>query len=43
VFEQLQGIKSVPLKYIPNCFAQMNGWTKKSNFEEVKEIIVIDL
>lgn len=28
-------IKAIPLKYIPNCFAQMNGWTKKSNFEEV--------
>ena len=32
---KLQGIKTVPLKYIPNCFAEMNGWAKKSNFEEV--------
>jgi AraC-like DNA-binding protein len=32
---KLQGIRSIPLKYIPNCFAEMNGWTKKSNFEEV--------
>ena len=29
-----QEIKKIPLKYIPNCFAEMNGWTKKSNFEE---------
>jgi AraC-like DNA-binding protein len=28
-------IKIAPLKYIPNCFAEMKGWTKKSNFEEV--------
>ena len=24
-----------PLKYIPNCFAESNGWTKNSNFQEV--------
>ncbi|MEO6489842.1 MAG: AraC family transcriptional regulator [Ferruginibacter sp.] len=24
-----------PLKYVPNCFAENNGWTKNSNFEEV--------
>jgi len=27
-------IKTDPLKHIPNCFAEMNGWTKKSNFQE---------
>ena len=24
-----------PLKYVPNCFAEFNGWTENSNFEEV--------
>jgi len=24
-----------PLKFIPNCFAEAKGWTKKSNFQEV--------
>jgi AraC-like DNA-binding protein len=28
-------IKAAPLKFIPNCFAEKNGWTKKSNFQEV--------
>jgi AraC-like DNA-binding protein len=28
-------IKNAPLKHIPNCFAELNGWTKKSNFQEV--------
>ena len=27
-------IKTEPLKHIPNCFAEMKGWTKKSNFQE---------
>lgn len=27
-------IKAIPLKFIPNCFAESNGWTEKSNFEE---------
>jgi len=31
-----EDIKTAPLKYIPNCFAEMKGWTKKSNFEEVQ-------
>lgn len=26
-----------PLKYVPNCFAEFNGWTENSNFEEVQE------
>jgi AraC-like DNA-binding protein len=29
-----QEIKANPLKFIPNCFAEKNGWTKKSNFQE---------
>jgi AraC-like DNA-binding protein len=29
-------IKTAPLKFIPNCFAENNGWTKKSNFQEVE-------
>ena len=28
-------IKTIPLKHIPNCFAEMKGWTQNSNFEEV--------
>jgi AraC-like DNA-binding protein len=27
-------IRLNPLKHIPNCFAEMKGWTKKSNFQE---------
>ncbi|SRX76530.1 helix-turn-helix domain-containing protein [Aequorivita antarctica] len=26
---------TMPLKYIPNCFAENKGWTKNSNFQEV--------
>lgn len=26
-----------PLKFIPHCFAEKKGWTKKSNFKEVEE------
>ena len=29
-----QEIKTAPLKFIPNCFAESHGWTKKSNFQE---------
>lgn len=28
-------ISEAPLKFIPGCFADKNGWTKKSNFEEM--------
>lgn len=28
-------ISHIPLKYIPHCFAEKRGWTKKSNFQEV--------
>lgn len=27
-------IVRTPLKYIPNCFAENNGWTKNRNFQE---------
>ena len=27
-------IKKVPLQFIPNCFAEQKGWTRKSNFQE---------
>jgi len=29
-------ILQTPLKFIPNCFADKNGWSEKSNFEEVE-------
>ena len=36
---QQQQIKAqvlkTPLKFVPGCFAEKNGWIKKSNFEEV--------
>ena len=32
---KIQELKTAPLKHIPNCFAEMNGWAKKSNFQEV--------
>ena len=28
-------ILKTPLKFVPGCFADKNGWTKKSNIEEV--------
>ena len=38
---QKQKIKSLtlksPLRFVPNCFAENNGWKKKSNFEEVEK------
>lgn len=27
-------LKTIPLKYVPNCFIEMKGWAQKSNFEE---------
>ena len=30
-------ILKTPLKFVPGCFADKNGWTKMSNFEEVIE------
>lgn len=29
-------ISRVPLKFIPNCFAEQKGWTQKSNFREAR-------
>ncbi|NOT75890.1 MAG: helix-turn-helix transcriptional regulator [Cyclobacteriaceae bacterium] len=28
-------VQKAPLKFVPNCFAEAKGWTKKSNFQEV--------
>ncbi len=28
-------IQKMPLRFIPNCFAETNGWTKNRNFQEV--------
>lgn len=30
-----EAIADMPLKFIPNCFAEKNGWTKNSNIQEV--------
>ena len=30
-------ISLTPLNYIPHCFAEKRGWTKKSNFQEVAD------
>jgi len=30
-------IKSEPLKHIPNCFAEMNGWTKRAIFKKSEQ------
>lgn len=27
-------IRTEPLRFIPNCFAEQKGWTKNSNFQE---------
>ena len=35
VFEE---ISRIPLKHIPNCFAEKKGWTKNSNFREIETI-----
>jgi AraC-like DNA-binding protein len=34
-FKRIEAIQSAPLKFIPNCFAENNGWTKNRNFQEV--------
>ena len=31
----LAEIASMPLKFIPNCFAEKKGWSKNSNIQEV--------
>lgn len=30
-------ILKTPLKFVPGCFAEKKGWTKKSNFQEVHQ------
>jgi AraC-like DNA-binding protein len=34
-FARKKEIISLPLKFIPNCFAEQKGWTANSNFKEV--------
>jgi AraC-like DNA-binding protein len=31
-------IARIPLKHVPNCFAEKKGWTKNSNFREIETI-----
>lgn len=31
-------ISNVPLKHIPNCFAEKKGWTKNSNIRETETV-----
>jgi len=31
-------IARIPLKHIPNCFAEKKGWTQNSNFREIETI-----
>ncbi len=31
--ERQEQIKTVPLQFIPNCFAEQKGWIQKSNFQ----------
>lgn len=31
-------IRQIPLKHIPNCFAEKKGWMQNSNFREVETI-----
>ncbi len=32
---RINNINAQPLRFIPGCFANQNGWSKKSNSEEV--------
>jgi AraC-like DNA-binding protein len=36
--ERQQQIKEEPLRFIPNCWVENKGWTKNSNFKEVRSI-----
>ncbi|RWY50172.1 helix-turn-helix domain-containing protein [Mucilaginibacter gilvus] len=36
-------MKKSPLNFIPNCFAQQNGWTQNRNFQQQEEPVVADL
>lgn len=29
-------INKVPLKFIPNCFAETKGWTENRNFQQIR-------
>lgn len=31
-------VSCMPLRHIPNCFAEKKGWSKNSNFEETESI-----
>ena len=33
--QRMEEVKLMPLKFIPNCFAENYGWTKNRNFQEV--------
>ncbi len=33
--QKLKAMAKAPLQFIPNCFAEKNGWKANSNFEEV--------
>lgn len=32
---KISASKKMPWKFVPSCYAEKNGWLKKSNFEEV--------
>jgi AraC-like DNA-binding protein len=32
--QRQERIKTMPLQFIPNCFAENKGWLQKSNFQE---------
>jgi AraC-like DNA-binding protein len=36
-------MKTAPLNFIPNCFAQQNGWTQNRNFQQQNKPVVTDL
>ena len=36
--QTLLEFSKIPLKHIPNCFAEQNGWTQNSNFRETETI-----
>ncbi|MDB5136387.1 MAG: adaA 3 [Mucilaginibacter sp.] len=35
--QKLIAVVKTPLKFIPNCFAEKNGWTQYSNSEEAHQ------
>src|SRR4051794_25976821 len=34
----LSEIATIPLKHVPNCFVEKNGWTQNSNFQEIETV-----